>query len=81
VVPNAVLCVVHSGYALRHLPYDFRPWMTVYYYFSLGVGTVHGKGCTKPCANAYEYAEAFAWCEELTSLNYTTIMVINRRRS
>ena len=32
-VVNAILYVVRTGCAWRHLPHDFPPWITVYYYF------------------------------------------------
>jgi len=32
-VVNAILYVVRTGCAWRHVPHDFPPWETVYYYF------------------------------------------------
>jgi putative transposase len=32
-VLNAILYVLRTGCAWRHLPHDFPPWETVYYYF------------------------------------------------
>lgn len=32
-VVNAILYVVRTGCAWRHLPHDFPPWQTVYYYY------------------------------------------------
>ena len=32
-VLNAVLYVLRTGCAWRHVPHDFPPWETVYYYF------------------------------------------------
>lgn len=31
---NAILYLLRTGCAWRHLPHDFPPWQTVYYYFS-----------------------------------------------
>ena len=33
-VVDAILCVVCTGCSWRHLPVDFPPWQTVYWYFS-----------------------------------------------
>ena len=32
-VVNGILYVVRAGCAWRHVPHDFPPWITVYYYF------------------------------------------------
>jgi putative transposase len=32
-VVNAILYVVRTGGSWRHLPHDFPPWQTVYYYY------------------------------------------------